>query len=446
MDVRTEKKPGIRLSAAQMRFTLFASAFMAMISCPRSVLGGPGDSYGSSAILTARAGAGAADTPSTDAALINPARLSEAGNVQLMVGINVVEDRLNVNDQDAGLDTYVGYVLGLAARLPLGSLKDRIFLGAHLHLPHEHLYDLQTALADEPRILFHDAHTRHFEFAAGMAVRLWNTFSVGIGFTLLPNVDGTVSIDFRNGSDAHATDIQVNYNMAPTLGLSARPWQGLSLGFCWRGAHRTALHIPVDVVVSEQIGAIHTSVSGIAFGEPDRFLFGIAYDFGHLAKTPRTRFTARAEFGYDHYRKDVASTSYVTLYDEGGNILDVSEERPFGFHDSWHLAASLDWTPLDALTVMAGYAWHKTPVPAQRSVLNILDASRHQLSFGMSAWLPRAWLSMPREIGFSTAAMIAIYQRREMEKFEMLNGNLGYPGISFDGSVFSWHLSLLLQF
>ncbi len=406
---------------------------------------GIADIYGSSAIMAARGG-GSADALPADAALLNPARLAAVQNIDFLAGITVAKPNLRIQERDAGIGTYVGYTIGMGARLPLGSLDDRLFLGIHVHLPHDGLYDLQASLPDAPRPLFHDAHTRHFDFAFGAAVRIWRSLAIGAGFTLLPDVEGTVSIDFRNNSDAHSTDVRVNYNFAPTLGISYNPWQGLWLGFSWRGAHRTSLHIPVDVVVSDQIGAVYTSVSGVAFGEPDRFLFGVAYDFAHLSETPLTRFTARAEFGYEHYRQDVASTSSVTLYDDRGNVLDVSEAQPLDFHDSWHIATSLDWKPLDELTVTAGYAWQTTPVPAQRSVLNILDASRHTVSIGVTGWLPRRWLSSPREVGFSTAALFSVYQRREMEKYEMLNGNYGYPGISFDGSFWSWHFSLHLHF
>ena len=407
---------------------------------------GIAETYGASSVIAGRAGAGAADAPSTDAAGLNPALLSLVERVDFAFGINVAEDALQINDKDADLDTYIGYNIGVAARVPLGSFDDRFFVGLKLHLPQNGLYDLQTALPDHPRILFHDAHVRHFDLAFGIGLRLWRSLAIGAGFTLLPDVDGTVSIDFRNGSDAHATDVSVGYNFAPTLGLYASPLPGIHLGFSWRGAHRTSLHIPVDVVVSDQIGAIHTAVTGVAFGEPDRFLFGLSYDFSHLAANPLTRFTARAEFGYEHYREDVASVSCVTLYDDAGNVLDVSEARAFQFGDSWHIAASLDWQPLDAFTMTAGYAWQTTPVPTQRDVLNILDASRHTLSLGLTGWLPRAWLSVPRQIGLSTSAMLSVYQRREMEKYALLNGNYGYPGITFDGISFSWHCALLLSF
>lgn len=407
---------------------------------------GIAETYGASSMIVGRAGAGAADAPSPDAALLNPALLSLAERIDFAFGINVAKDALRINDKDADPGTYIGYNIGVAARVPLGSFDDRLFVGLKLHLPQEGLYDLQTALPDQPRILFHDAHVRHFDLAFGLSLRLWRSLAIGAGFTLLPDVDGTVSIDFRNGSDAHATDVSVGYNFAPALGLYASPLPGLHLGFSWRGAHRTSLNIPVDVVVSDQIGAIHTAVTGVAFGEPDRFLFGLSYDFSALAANPLTRFTARAEFGYEHYREDVASVSSVTLYDDDGKVLDVSETRAFQFEDSWHIAASLDWRPLDILTLTAGYAWQTTPVPAQRDVLNILDASRHTLSFGLTGWLPRAWLSVPRQIGLSTSAMFSFYQRREMEKYALLHGNYGYPGITFDGISFSWHCALLLSF
>ena len=407
---------------------------------------GPLDAFGVSASAAARAGSGAADASPADAALLNPARIASTQTVELSAGIVVSEDGFKINGKDASLDRYVGFNLGVAARVPLGSLNDRLFVGLVAHFPTEGLYDVSNALPDEPRILFRDANDRHFELASAAAVRLWRTLAVGTGFTLMHDVQGNVSIDFRADNNAHTTDVRVNYNFAPVLGITASPIEGLEVGFVWRGSHRTSLNIPVDVIVSEQIGAIHTSVKGVAFGEPDRFSLGASYDFSSLTDNALSRFKGRIEFGYDHYRDDVASISSVTLFDDAGGVLDTSDERPFKFDDAWYIAASLDWMPFDALTVTAGYAWHTTPVPAQRGILNILDASHHTVSFGLAGWLPETWLSSPRQIGFSTAATFNIFQKREMEKHEILVGHYGYPGITFEGFDCSWHFTLHLNF
>ncbi len=407
---------------------------------------GPIDAFGASAPSTARAAAVVSDSDATDAAIFNPARLVRVENIDVSAGVVVSADAFKINGEASQLDRYVGYNLGIAARIPLGSWTDRLYLGTVIQFPHDGLYDVQNTLPDTPRILLNDQHVRHFEIAASAAVRIYRSIAIGAGFTLLPDVQGNVSIDFRNGSHAHTTDVRVDYNFAPVLGITAEPVEHLNVGFAWRGAHRTSLSIPVDVIVSEQIGAIHTAVEGKAFGEPDRFTVGASYDFAHLVQNDLLRFAARLEVGYEHYRNDVASTACVTLYDDFGSVIDTSTAYPFKFEDTWHIAASLDWRPLDVLTVMAGYGWQTTPVPAQRGLLNILDASHHTLTFGLTGWLPETWLSSPKHIGFSTSARFDLYQSRAMEKYEMLAGSYGYPAIIFEGFNFSWHGSLILKF
>ena len=94
------------------------------------------------------------------------------------------------------------------------------------------------------------------------------------------------------------------------------------------------------------------------------------------------------------------------------------------------------------------HAFEKSPVPAQRAIFNILDSDRSQLTFGGTFWLPEAWLSWisPLEIGFSTACKFDFYTTREMEKYEFLPGNPGFPSIRFEGYTFAWHGDLVFKF
>ncbi len=405
----------------------------------------PTDAFGASSATVGRAGGVVADVSPADAVLLNPARLSFAQNVDAVLDLTVSDDQFKIDDQDAGLDTFVGLRVAVAGRIPLGSLSDRLFLGLTAMFPTSGLYVIENPVPSSPRVIQRDATVRHVEVAAAAAIRLWRTLAVGAGMTLGPHATGLVNIDFAH-ENANQTLINIDYNVAPIVSLAMDPVPDLSLGFTWRGANRTHYAVPANVLVSDQIGGIHARLSGVNFGDPDRFTIGAAYDFSDLAPTPLARFKARLELGLEHYRKDISSVSNVELLDVNDQVLTQSERLPFDFHDTWHLATSLDWMPLDTLTVMLGYAWQTTPVPAQRGLLNLLDASHSTVSAGITAWLPEQWLSSPRQVGFSTAAMVGIYQRREMEKYDVLPGYTGYPNITFDGFDFSWHLSVYLNF
>ena len=121
----------------------------------------------------------------------------------------------------------------------------------------------------------------------------------------------------------------------------------------------------------------------------------------------------------------------VTDDDDGALLVDLLQHLVHLL-----LESAIDWRPLDEITVSLGYAFEKTHVPAPRSIFNIIDGDRNQIAFGATFWLPDSWLNS-FNLGFSTAAKFDFYDIRDVEKYEFLFGNPGFPALRFE-----WRLPL----
>ncbi len=405
----------------------------------------PRDAFGLDAQSSSRAMAVTASAEPVAAASTNPARLVDAAAIETSIGIVVADDQLKVNRSDADLDTYVGYEIGIAAVLPLGSIRDRLFIGANVHLPHGRLYDVQNSAVAEPVILSTGADARRLTLDAALAVRIWERICVGAGVHLIPDVTANVNIDFSGNSDLSSSHVSVNYRLLPVIGLYAEPVEGLHVGFSYHAAGRLSLDVPAKTYLSESIGNINARLKGYAYSEPHLFSFGARYDFSGLVEDHLAHFAADLDFEYRYYNRIIAASAEVTLVDDEGGVLNSSPVASLKFDDAWSLRAAVSWMPVDEVAVSFGYAFEKTAIPAQRKQFNVLDSDRNQIAFGVTGWLPEYMLGT-FGLGLSTGMQFDFYAPREMEKYEYLPGNAGFPAIRFEGFAFAWHGAILMRF
>ena len=411
---------------------------------PVAAQAGPSDSFGVDADSASRAMAVTADVQPVSAASVNPARLIDAKGIEAAFDIAVGDSRLTVQHEDSGQDVYVGYGIGIAAQLPLGEYRDRLYAGITAHIPHDGLYDVRNTVASEPVILHTGSDARRFSLDAAVAVRVWRRIAVGAGIHIMPAVKAHVNIGLENSSERSDSHVQVDVRAAPVLGVFAEPVPGLTLGFSWRGAVRLDLDVPAEIDLGDSLGTTHVELTGAAFTEPHLLRLGVRYDFSALTDCRLAHFAAEIDAEYRHYVDPVATSADVRFAMMNGDA--VGDSVPWqDFDDAWALRAALSWMPADWLTVSAGYAFEKSPIPAQRSVFNVLDADRNQVAFGATAWLPDEWLG-GFDAGFSTAARFDLYAPRDMEKFDFLPGNPGFPAISLRGFAFAWHAAILVRF
>lgn len=405
----------------------------------------PREAFGLDAQTSAQAMAVTASAPAVSAAASNPARLMDVQNLELSAGVLVADDKLKVNGEAAGEDTYVGYQIGLAAALPLGSYRDRLFVGVNAHVPHDGLYEVRNSAVSEPVILGTGSDVRRFSLDAALAVRVWERIAIAVGAHLIPDVIANVNVDFSGAIDASSSHVTVDYKFAPSVGVYAEPVEGLHLGFAYHGATRLSLDVPAQIFINDAIGEINVRLLGYAYAEPHTFSLGVRYDFSHLVAHRLARFAVDADFEWRHYVHPIATSAAVELYDDFGGVLNATAQEYAQFEEAWAIRGALTWMPMDEISASVGYGFRKSPVPAQRYAFNVLDADRHTLGFGATLWCPEAWMGS-FGLGISTAAQLDFLVTRDMEKYLFLAGNPGFPSIRYEGMTFAWHAAILLRF
>ncbi|MBQ9243649.1 MAG: hypothetical protein IJ165_10600 [Proteobacteria bacterium] len=403
----------------------------------------PGDAFGVDAFSVARGMAVTAGAEPVSAAATNPARLIDAKGIEAAAGLVVADDRLRINGSDAGLETYLGWRLGIAAALPLGKYDDRLFAGVSLHLPNRGLFDVENTAVDAPVLIRTGSNARRMSVDVALAGRVWDRISVAAGLYLMPDVIADVSIDFTENRSQSRSSVHVDYKLSPIVGVYAEPVAGLGLGLVWRGAAQLSLDVPAMIRVSESVGNIRAKLRGYAYSEPHDIRLGIRYDFSHLVTADLCRFQVELDAAYRHYTSPIATHAEVSLYDDAGNEMDASVRTYQSFEDSWEIRTALIWNPMDGFSVSAGYAFEKTPIPAQRGVFNVLDGDRHVVSFGGTFWFSPT--NAP-DMGVATSAQFGIYMPRTMEKYVYAPDNAGFPRISFGGFDVAWHIAYMIRF
>ena len=364
----------------------------------------PKNAYGLDAPSTARAMAVTASALPTSAAATNPALLIHTApdSIEFAADFMLADDQIKINGQNAELSRYLAWQIAVAAALPLGSLRDRLFVGVNLHIPNEGLYHTHTPTIEEPVVFEFGTESRHLNLDAALAFRIWERISVGAGFHLVPSTQGGANVSFANQKESSSTDVKVDRQFAPIVGLYAEPVTGLHLGLSYHGAIRFEMEILADIYINESIGSIHTQINSASFTEPHALALGIRYDFSEIASHQLARFAANLDFEWMHYDKPVATSSQVWLYDDGGTAVNEPEHNYAEFEEGFSVRTALDWKPLDELSVSMGYGFWKTPLPAQRGAFNVLDSNRHHFAFGAIYWIPEDLMGS-FDMGFATA-------------------------------------------
>ena len=436
LDAPLGRPPAARPGLAGTRLLLAASALVAW-GIPEAAAH-PFDTWGFTSRAAAMASAGTATATDLDATYYNPAAIGRTRHLVIGLGLLVADDFLQVDGEDAGIDTHVLFQVGLAAPLPLGEvMRDRLFLSLALALPHTGLFDVRQP--DDRAVVFPfwDSRNRRLVLTAALAGRVFDWLYLGIGTALLPDVVGDVRLSLNpNATDGdNSVRVKVDYDFAPTAGVLVEPLEWLAVGVTYRGEHATEVDLPVVADVGYPVPA---RVIAPAYALPHEVAMGVQVRplEGLLATYDLTW------YGYSSFRY---SSPDLLLLDAGG---DVSTERRAAtqrMSDVWAHRLGAEWQALEWLVARAGYAWIPSPVPPQTGVTNLMDADRSVVSLGLGFDLPGRWLwTGVRRMSIDLHAQVHVLSERTFAKDAVMVGKPGYPTIGVSGGTFSAGLSLRL--
>ncbi len=400
----------------------------------------PLDTFGFGARAGALASAATANPQGPEGAYYNPAALSTSQEVTLSAGVLFAEDFLTINDRDARIASHLAYQVGFAATLPLGDLLgERFAIALALHLPHDSLYDVKLPDDTTATYPFWDGHNRRLAIFAALAAKITPIIAVGVGLSLLPDVEGRVNVDLSSEAGRNDANVRVDYNFAPTAGIHITPTDAFAIGLTYRGPQHTTIAIPVDVQVTTAIAAIQAEIVAPAYAVPHQLVLGTAYTWAQVQAAIDLTWSAYQSFRYP--------SPDVTVFDQDGTPLRTAEAAPLTFTNTLALRLGLEWQALDTLALRLGYAYIQSPVTAQRGYTNLLDADRNHLTLGVGLSAPASWRwSGLHEAHLDLQGQLTLFNQRAFEKSLFIPGNPGFPTISMAGGTYALGTQLRLVF
>ncbi len=376
--------------------------------------------YGVTRRDAAGSGTGTGWTSPLSAAYRNPAFLM-ADRPVLSLGAFMVADHTNIDR-----NTHTGYSgieeLAFASPIPLFGLKNRLFLGLDLQTPGTKVYSINALPVTQPQYLFLRPSVRRLDLAVAMAVRILDNLSVGAGFTVQPQVDGTVTVDFTRSGKASATQVDVRLRFAPVVGIAYQPAKWLSLGVAYRGGNHTPLTIPVTVRVSDQIPDIYTRIDARELYSPHIISAGAAFRFN--------RFRLAADLNYLIYSNLVQPSPEVYLMNSSDKVTKASIPPSPGPRNVFNPSAAITYMPQKYLYLTGGYSFMPAVLKEQAGATNLLDCPKHTISLGMGLDLDKL-VHVP--MGMDLASTFTVYASQNDAKTRFMPDNPGYPSISYKG-------------
>lgn len=389
--------------------------------------------YGTTRMDAARAGTGTGWTDPLSAAYRNPAFLV-TGNTKISLGGMLVIDSNKVNGTNhkdySGIEE-----IAFASPLPIFGLKNRLFIGFALQTPGTKVYSINAMPVTQPQFMFLRPSVKRLNLAVSIAVRILDNLSIGAGFTVLPQVNGTVTVDFTTSGQASATQVDVKLRFAPVVGIAYQPTKFLSLGIAYRGGNKTPLSIPVTVRVSDQIPDIFARIDAQELYAPHVISAGAAFHFG--------RFRVAADLNYLLYSSLVQPSPDVYLMDSSGKVTKASVTPSPGPRNVFSPSASFTYSPADYISLTTGYSFMPSVLKEQTGQTNLLDCPKHTVSIGAGLDLYKL-VHIPMGMDFSTT--FTFYTGQTDEKSSFIPENPGYPSISYKAYSINAGLSLWVRF
>ncbi|MBM4389063.1 MAG: outer membrane protein transport protein, partial [Deltaproteobacteria bacterium] len=334
-------------------------------------------------------------------------------------GFFLTKNSLKINGKDAEPEWISSFELGLTAPV----IKERLFAFAAVSIPYDGLYEIKSKEITEPDFVFLSERNKRLVLLAGLSVKVSDNFSLGAGFSLLPDVIGGVNVDFASANPQNSHTVDVNYNLAPVLGamFSAK---SLKIGLAYRGAQHTEIKIPVKTVISDKILPINLEVSSSAYSTPHQFALGIYHE---LLENLVWAF----DVTYYRFSDFTQASPSVYLFDSGGAVIQSSEVGEGDFSDVFVPRLGIEYST-DKFAVRGGYSYFRSPVPRQTGAANMLDSDRNTLSIGSGFSLDRIFgFTIPVEVNLHV--QFSFLNRNEDGKELFFPENPGFPAIQSEG-------------
>ena len=287
-------------------------------------------------------------------------------------------------------EPFSGFTLGVLT--PFGGIFDnRVAFGISAYLPANNLVRAEGLDPQRPQFYTLQSLPDKFNILGAIAYRPVDWISLGIGFQVLANLDGSVDLklDVLNHTFERAdVVVRVKPKANLTAGLLFEPTHGLRIGAVWRGELDLSYDLPVEADIGDAIRLL-IGVSETVLFQPHQIGLGVSYALDEpsllLSADVVYSMWSRAPDPSPHVSLDVAGSLVEGL--GIGNTLDVNTAGrtiDMGFVDTLSPRFGVEYTPVYWVTVRGGYSFRPTAAPRQTGATNYLDNDSHGASFGVA--------------------------------------------------------------
>ncbi|MBK7581949.1 MAG: outer membrane protein transport protein [Myxococcales bacterium] len=416
---------------------------IALLLVAASSAAGEEDTFGLGPRAMALGGSYAARPGDYAAAYYNPAGLAPGGEradhggfFELSLGYLYAAPKLHVTASDGreletpGVPTSTGVFLGTRFSVGQPFDLDGLNMGLSVYVP-ERLFrwtirpddDVEWALlTDRTQVVSANA-------SIGYAVTPW--LSLGAGLRVMFDVQtltrGRVtSVEYDEASGkvrTHTvlgTDSQVFGRVAPLFGVLVTPTDTLRVGLTYR--HRSYVDDWGDTRIRDV---------------PILSNMGYTHRFAHYFEPSQLTLALGADLS------DSVDVSVDVTYAAWSQALSTNHNAfnsPV-WGDTVTPAAGARWRANQALSLLGGYRFQKSPLGNFGGPSNLLDNDRHVVSVGLeselSNWLHPS-LGATATLALEEILLVSRSETKDYRRFQsdsQLQKNPGYPGYDYGGSV-----------
>jgi long-chain fatty acid transport protein len=450
-----------------------ALLFAAGIPWGATVTASPFDTYGVGARASAMGGAFTAAGRGADAVYYNIAGVAGTERPELRLGFSSNRRWFQVGGADSRSDWLTAAQLALALPVPLGAwLEDRVVFGLTAHLPTSELLLVELPDDRAPSFPLLDEQTRRLVVVGGLAVRVFDWWSLGLGLSLLPDVNADVAVDLTGVGGTNDASIAVDYSLSLIAGTTFRPRPWLGIGLAYRAGNHTQVNLsPVRVDVASNLDPVRTNITAPAYATPHQVALGIEV-------VPLPSLTVVSDLTWSGYGSWQQATPSVTLcaacprdcsagdcpdYCMSGSCELLFEDRAEAqvLSDTFSPRVGVEWRLLDRFAFRGGYGFVPTPFSDQSGQSNLLDGDRHILSTGFGYRVEGLGERWPAALRVDAHLQVQWMPRRAAEKdtddadgdgvpdlFVPPGGGSGllWPSVSGEARLLTMGVDLTLEF
>jgi hypothetical protein len=409
-----------------MRARLLLGLVAPLLVAARAARANPLDPFGFGSRETAMAGAAAADVHDFSASYYNPAGLALARRMEISVGYVNVDQSLQIDGKDAGVDPVRALVGGIV--LP-GSIASVPFaFGLAFHLPGDRLSRVRALPQDEVRWELYDNRNQRLYLAANLAVSPWPWLQIGAGLSFMSSTAGSIDIGGEANiytPDASQLRSSVNADLTavryPQAGIRVALGTKAALAVVYRG--QFSLDLDLKATIHGDISGLTTAYYALETDSVNNFLPQQLVVGGSFELLPALR--ANLDFTWVNWSAYVPPVADVKVAlnippPAGGWPLGITPPTtpaptvvlPIEMHDRIVPHLGLEWRAFSRRTwegfVRGGYEYDRTPIGPQTGATNYVDRDRHAVSAGLGVRFVDLLPELPRDLRFDVHGQLSV--------------------------------------